>query len=153
MTHTPFTTTLNRIHACDPCDSGWEAGLAAAGKTEPDDEPILFSDIAQKICLASALWCCQAEPRYSRHWRLFAVWCSRRIQHLMSDPRSIAALDVAERHARGEASDGELAAAADDAAYVANAAAREAQLEAFVQLCKTGELPAVAAVPVTHFAW
>ena len=43
--------------------------------------------------------------------RLFAVRCARRVQHLMADPRSIAALDVAERHARGEATDEELAAA------------------------------------------
>ena len=47
--------------------------------------------------------------------RLFAVRCARRVQHLMTDPRSIAALDVAERHAKGEATDEELAAAWDAA--------------------------------------
>ena len=40
--------------------------------------------------------------------RLFAVRCARRVQHLMTDPRSLAALNVAERHARGEATDVEL---------------------------------------------
>ena len=44
--------------------------------------------------------------------RLFAVRYARRVQHLMTDPRSIAALDVAERHAKGKATDEELAAAA-----------------------------------------
>ena len=43
--------------------------------------------------------------------RLFAVRCARRVQHLMTDPRSIAALDVAERYAKGEATNDELAAA------------------------------------------
>ena len=57
--------------------------------------------------------------------RLFAVRCARRVQHLMTDPRSLAALDVAERYARGEATDKELAearAAAWDAADAADAA-------------------------------
>lgn len=53
---------------------------------------------------------------------LFAVRCARRVQHLMTNPRSVAALDFAERHARGEATDAELAAARD-AAWVARAAA------------------------------
>ena len=43
--------------------------------------------------------------------RLFAVRSVRRVQHLMTDPRSIAVLDVAERHVKGEATDEELAVA------------------------------------------
>ena len=43
--------------------------------------------------------------------RLFAVRSVRRVQRLMTDPRSVNALDVAERHARGEATDEELKAA------------------------------------------
>ena len=54
--------------------------------------------------------------------RMFAVRCARRVQHLMTDPRSIAALDVAERYARGEATDEELSAASDAAAAAAWAA-------------------------------
>lgn len=46
-----------------------------------------------------------------RELRKFAVWCARQVQHLMTDPRSVAALDVAERHAEGLATDEELAAA------------------------------------------
>jgi hypothetical protein len=46
-----------------------------------------------------------------RELRLFAVWSAHQVQHLMTDTRSLAALDVAERHANGEASDQELAAA------------------------------------------
>ena len=41
----------------------------------------------------------------------FALACARRVQRLMRDPRSIAALDTRERWLRGEATDAEMAAA------------------------------------------
>lgn len=56
--------------------------------------------------------------------RRFAAWSARRVQHLMDDPRSIAALDVAERHADGLATDEELIAARD-AAWVSARGFRE----------------------------
>lgn len=55
-----------------------------------------------------------------RELRLFAVWAARQVQHLMLDQRSITALDVAERHANGLATDGELNAAYTAAWQVAN---------------------------------
>jgi hypothetical protein len=66
-----------------------------------------------------------------RELRLFSVHCARSVQHLMTDPRSIAAIDVAERHASGQATDKELdaawsaawAAAKDEASAAASAAA------------------------------
>jgi hypothetical protein len=65
--------------------------------------------------------------------RLFAVWSARQVQHSMTDPRSINALDVAERHANGLATDEEMeaayAAARDAARAAAYAAARDAQAE------------------------
>ena len=73
--------------------------------------------------------------------RLYAVCCVRRVQRLMTDPRSVAVLDVAERHAKGEATDKELStawaaawaavwAAAADAALAAADAARAAASDA-----------------------
>ncbi len=65
--------------------------------------------------------------------RLFAVRCARRVQHLMTDPRSVAALDVAERYAKGGATDDELSAAlaaawaARDASWAARAEASAAR--------------------------
>ena len=53
--------------------------------------------------------------------RLFAVFCARSVQHLLKDPRSRDAIDVAERHADGLATNDELRAAYD-AAYAAYAA-------------------------------
>jgi len=56
-----------------------------------------------------------------RELRLFAVWCVRQAQHLLTDQRSITAIDVAERYANGEATDEELAAAWAAANAVPNA--------------------------------
>lgn len=57
--------------------------------------------------------------------RLFAVFAARQVQHLMTDSRSVAAIDVAERFAHSKASVEELEAAkaaADAAATAATAA-------------------------------
>ena len=125
-----LTTTLNRIRAQGPCREGWEKLLKGLGKTAADDEPLAFSKIAEINGLDDALWCCRAEPQEWRTWRLFAVWCGRQVQHLMTDPRSTAALDVAERHANGNATDEELAAAWDAARDAAWDAAWDAARDA-----------------------
>ena len=65
-----------------------------------------------------------------RELRLLAVWACRQVQHLMGDPRSIAALDVAERFANGQATKKELAAARDAARDAAWSAARDAARDA-----------------------
>jgi hypothetical protein len=96
-----ITTTLNRILAHNPCGqpegstTGWRKLLAGLGKTEADDEPLPYARIVEINGLDDALWACRAEPQHAREWRLFAVWCARQVQHVMKDPRSIAALDVA----------------------------------------------------------
>ncbi len=116
-------TTLNQIRAKSPCRSGWEKLLAYLGKTKADDEPISIATILDSNGLDDALWCLQAVKGRDREIRLFGVWCARQVQHLMTDPRSIAALDVAERFANGEATQYELNAAASDAAWAASDAA------------------------------
>jgi hypothetical protein len=125
-----ITTTLNRIRAHDPCREGWTKLLNGLNKNKTyrpgTDEPLLFSRIIQINGIQDALWCCRAEPQYDREWRLFAVWCGRQVQHLMTDERSIKALDVAERYANGLATSDELAAARAAASKAAWAAASEA---------------------------
>ena len=121
-----LTTTLNRIRVHSPCREGWEKLLRGLGKTQADDEPLPYADILRINGLDDALWCCRAEPQYEREWRLYAVWCARRVQHLMTDPRSVAALDVAERHAHGQPTDDELTAAKYAARYAAGVAAEAA---------------------------
>jgi len=113
-------TTLKKIRACSLGESGWTKLLKHLGKTSADDEPLPFSVILESNGLDDALLCCRAAPEYDREWRLFAVWCARQVQHLMTDSRSVEALDVAERFANGLATQQELAAArdaAEDAAW------------------------------------
>ena len=125
-------TTLNAIRAHGPCESGWTRLLEYLGKTKADDEPLQFLTILESNGLDDALWCCRAAPEHANMWRLFTVWCARQVQHLMTDPRSIAALDVAERHENVNATDSELAAAwaAARAARAAMAAAMDAAMDA-----------------------
>lgn len=70
------------------------------------------------------LWTlCRHEFMTDKELRLYAVWCARQVQHLMTDERSINALDVAERYANGLATDEELETARDAAGDVAWAVA------------------------------
>ena len=123
-------TTLNQIRAKSPCQSGWIKLLAYLGKTKADDEPISIVTILDSNGLDDALWCLQAVKGRDREIRLFGVWCARQVQHLMTDQRSIAALDVSERFANGNATQDELDAARDAAWDAAWAAARDAARDA-----------------------
>ena len=112
-------TTLNKIREQHPCADGWAKLLRHLGKTQADDEPVSLLTILDSNGLDDALWCLRAVDGHQREMRLYAVWCARQVQHLMTDPRLMAALDVAERHANGEATDDELTAAEDAAEDVA----------------------------------
>ena len=136
------TTTLYAIRAHCPCATGWTKLLAHLGKTKADDEPLPLLTILDSNGVDDALWCLRAMPEHSRHWRLYAIWCARQVQHLMTDPRSIAALDAAERYARGDATAAELAAARDAAGDAvgaagdaAGAAAGDAQVARLREVC------------------
>lgn len=133
---TELVTTLNKIRACSPCVSGWKKLLLSLGKTEADDDPLPFHIILESNGLDDALWCCRSAPEFNNEWRLFAVWCARRVQHLMTDDRSIRALDVAENHAHGNATDKDLVmawSAARSAAWYAAGAAQKNRVSAHYQ--------------------
>ena len=125
-------TTLNKIRKHHPCKDGWEKLLRHLNKTQPDDEPLPLEEVLDSNGLDDALWCLRAVDGHDREMRLYAVWCARQVQYLMSDRRSVAALDVAERYARCQASWEELEAASaawDAARSAAWEAAREAARE------------------------
>ena len=127
-------TTLNAIRAHQPCSEGWTKLLKHLGKTKADDAPLAITTILDSNGLDDAIWCLRAVDGCDREIRLYAVWCARQVQHLMTDPRSIAALDAAERHANNLATRLDLdaaleaawAAAGDAAGDAARAAARAA---------------------------
>lgn len=112
-------TNLYEIREYTPCVVEWAKLLKYLGKTKPDAEPLSLLTILDATCYEHALWCTRAVEGYDKELRLFAVWCAREVQDLMTDVRSVTALDVAERYANGLATENELRAAhdrADDAA-------------------------------------
>ena len=135
---TKYTTTLSRIRACGPCGidprkkplEGYQKLKAFLGPDYGDDTPIPYVVIAKSNGLDDALWCCRAEPQFDKEWRLYAVWCARQVEHLMTDQRSRDALDVAEKFALGDASQEELAAARAAAWDAARDAAWDAARDA-----------------------
>ena len=116
-------TTLNKIKAHHPCIQGWKQLLKHLGKTKADDEPLSLLTILDSNGLDDAIWCMRAIDGRDKEIRLYAVWCARQVQHLIKDPRSLVALDVAERFANGEATVEELDAARDAAPDAAPGAA------------------------------
>jgi hypothetical protein len=122
-------TTLKKIREQSPCRDGWTKLLKHLGKTCADDVELSLLTILESNGLDDALWCLRAVDGFDKEKRLMAVAFAREVHHLMTDPRSIAALDVAERFANGEATTEELKAAWD-AAYAAYDAAAWAAYDA-----------------------
>ncbi len=143
-------TTLNKIRSYSPCNPGWKKLLANLGKTKADDEELLITTVLESNGIDDALWCLRAVEGHEREMRLFAVECARSVQYLMTDPRSINAIDVAERFANNLATEDELnaawAAARDASASIAAAAAGTA---AWAAACGA----AWAAADPTDVAW
>jgi hypothetical protein len=120
-----YAVTLAKLRKHEACYSGYNKVVRMLqGKpfSEEDNEresyiryqhkeAISLVDIANNNGLDDALWCLRCIPDCDRDARLFAVWCARQVQHLMTDPRSLNALDVSERFASGESTEAELAAA------------------------------------------
>ena len=122
-------TTFSLLHQHDACTDGYRKLARHLGGVDSYGRgtPIPLTVVLDSNGLDDALWCLRAttEP-CDRLARLLAVAFAREVQHLMTDPRSLAALDVAERYAHGRATDAELGAARVAARDAARAAARDA---------------------------
>ncbi len=118
-----ITTTLRQIRQHDPCREGWRTLLSALGKTEVDDEPLPLTTILQSNGLDDALWCLRTITGYDREIIRFALACAHEVSHLMTDQRSLDALDALERHLESPLSRQELDRVLAAAEAVAAAAA------------------------------
>ena len=121
-----LVTTLNKIKEHNSREVGWGALLRYLEKTKADDDPLTFLTILESNGFDDALWCMRAAPEYEKEWRLFAVWCARQVQHLITDERSISALDIAEKYTNDDATEDELNSARASASAAASNAAWDA---------------------------
>ena len=106
-----LTTTLAAIREHEPCADGWAKLLRTLNKTTADDDVVTFAAILDSNGWDDALWALRTVKGHDRELRLWAVWCARQVQHIMTDQRSLDALVVAERYAHRTATHAELAAA------------------------------------------
>ena len=139
-----WMTTLNKIRDHSPCADGWQKLLRTLGKTKADDEPLSIIEILDSNGFADALWCLRTVDDHEREIRLLAVEFARTVKHMMRDPRSIEALDVAERYANGLATGEQFSsarAAARDAAGAAAAvdAAVAEQTKMLIEICEADD--------------
>ncbi len=119
-------TTLRQILAFRPCYDPREPSEGRPALLPADwplDASISAMEIIERAPFEDALWCLRCWPEHSGLWRRYAVDCAERVKHLLKDPRSLTALDVARRHADGTATDDELDAAWAAAWDAAGAAA------------------------------
>jgi len=129
-------TTFDLLRQASACTERYaHLGRALGGiKRYGRTTPISLLRILATNGLDDALWALRAVPPEQvavrdRLARLYACWCVRQIWGLLTDKRSRAAVEVAERYAIGEATCNELAAASASAwdasasAWAARAAA------------------------------
>jgi hypothetical protein len=123
----PIMITLQQIKDQGPCADGWATVLKSKGGTKADcSAEFPLTDVLESNGLDDTLWCLRCLPEHSRIWRKYAVWCARQVEHLMTDQRSRNALNVADLHADGLATDVDLAAAGAAALEAASEAASAA---------------------------
>ena len=135
----PVMITLQEIRDHSPCRSGWEKVLSANGGVNADmSKQFELSSIIDSNSVADCMWSLQCKPEYFSLWRKLAVVFADEVKHLMTDERSIKALDVAWLHSECRASDEELAAAAHAAHAAAYADARQKQAEILRKALTTG---------------
>lgn len=111
-----LSVTLKDLRKAGACIGGYNrlvCALKGVDFVERDmyihyrhDKPIPLTYILKSNGLDDALWALCCVPNVDRDARLFAVWCARQVEQ--PEERCRNALDIAERHANGLASDDEL---------------------------------------------
>lgn len=100
--------TLNKILSLSPPKTVMENLLKSLKKTHPDDEAISLVQLLKIAGLQFALGCCQLIPEHDNQWRLYAVWCARQVVWSGGYKEGPLAVAVAERFAKGQATQAEF---------------------------------------------
>ncbi len=126
-------TTFNLLHRAGACTSGYRklaehlGGISAYGRYTPI--PLLV--VLDSNGIDDAIWCLRAAVEDADGLsRDLACDYADSVRTLLTDQRSIEAIDVARRYARGQASDADLEDARDAARAAAWAAAMAAAMAA-----------------------
>ena len=158
MSPNKFSVTLDDLRKAGACVSGYNSLVRAIqGRAFSDEDArrsgyirfvhkgaISIRYIVDSNGMDDALWAlrCIDNADNDKDLRLFAVWCASQVEHLMCDQRSTNALDVAERHANGQATNDDLdeawAAAWAAAGDAARDAARVAQKNRLIEMLEAG---------------
>ena len=150
------TTTLRQIRQHEPCADGWRTLLSSLGKTGADDDPLPLVTILQSNGLDDALWCLMTITGHDNEIIRFALACAQEVKHLMTDQRSLDALDALERHLEiplsREELDKVLAAAGAAAARASGAAAGAAAWAAALAVEAAADEDAQSAVEAVESA-
>ena len=128
-----ITITLQKIKNARPCADGWQKLLKSKGGRGADmGAEFPLADVLESNGLDDTLWCLRCLLEHNHNlWRKYAVWCARQVQHLMTDQRSVDALDVAWRHSDGAATDDELDAAKTASRDATRGAVKSAEVAAW----------------------
>lgn len=106
----PVMITLKEIRAASPCREGWRAVRDARGGTEADhNEEFELSSIIDSNDIADCLWALQCKPEYQSLYRKLAVVYADEVVEFTKSAQAKEGLDLAWKHACGEATDTELA--------------------------------------------
>ncbi len=117
--------TLSGIKKHGPCSDEFKRLINRIGMSEEEDnQHISMETIIDSNGIDEAIWCLCAVSGHDKEIRLFAVWCARQVQHLMTDKRSVDAIDVSEQYALGAATEDDLRSAWSSACDAAMAATR-----------------------------
>ena len=100
--------------------------LTFLGKTGADDDPLPLVTILQSNGLDDALWCLRTITGHDKEITRFALACAQDVRHLMTDQRSLDALDALARHLESPLSKQELDQVVAAAEAARTAAARTA---------------------------
>ena len=127
-----ITVTLSDIRRHSPCKDRWKHLLGGLGVTRSNKKPLPLERILELNGLQDALWALRTVKGHDGAIRLFACYCAKYTLDIFEreypdDKRPREAIEVAERFARGLATQEELAAAEAAAWDAAVAAARDAR--------------------------
>lgn len=110
-----WTVTLKQLRNANACAEGYEKVEAmVTSRGMGMDSPISVIDIAHNNGFFDALWSLRClDDQHRRDILKFAVWCARRVEHLMDSEPCVEALNIAARYANLYATDAQLSAAVD----------------------------------------